>query len=420
MKILSVVQGYAPAVGGTEFLVQNIAESLVNDFGDEVTVFTTNCFNGEGFWNPSLPRMQTGWSEINGVKVLRFPVRSRVSQALRPAQKIAHILKLPYNDWLRTYFGGPIIAGLQKEIAKFPADVIAASSFPLLHMFDALAAGKASGKPVVINGGIHPQDKWGFGRANIIQAVRESDLYLAYTGYETQYLGQQGIPAEHIRVVGCGVHMDEFTHIDPLEAKRALGLPLDKPIIGFIGQIGLHKGVDTLIKAMPYVWEQFPEAHLLLAGSRAMYAQQLDSIIETWPEAYRQRLHLFYNFPETQKPTLFNAVDLFTYASGYESFGIAYLEAWASKKPVIGTWSGAIPWVVSAGQDGLLVHYHDHEELTEALLILLRNPDWAKQMGERGYEKTLRQYTWKQVAQRFRDSYSFALEQRAVQSRKGL
>lgn len=411
MKILYVVQGYTPAIGGTEFLVQNISEALVKDFGDEVTVFTTNCFNGEAFWNPKLPRMATGWSQINGVKVLRFPVRSRVSQALRPLQKMAHTLNLPYNDWLRTYFGGPIIPGLQKAIAQFPADVVAASSFPLLHMFDALAAGKVSGKPVIINGGIHPQDKWGFGRANIIKAILESDLYLAYTGYETQFLTQKGVQSDRIRIVGCGVHMDEFTRINQQEARQFLGLPQDKPIIGFIGQIGAHKGIDTLIKAMPAVWNHFPEAHLLIAGSRAMFAQQLDRIIENWPEAYRQRLHLRYNFPETEKPYLFNAVDIFTYPSGYESFGIAYLEAWASKKPVIGSWSGAIPWVVTAGRDGLLVNYKDYAQLTEAILVLLRYPDWAKTMGESGYAKTVRQFTWHQVAKRFRESYEIGIQQ---------
>jgi len=38
---------------------------------------------------------------------------------------------------------GPRIRGLRQEIAAFPSDVIAASSFPLMHMFDALAAAES-------------------------------------------------------------------------------------------------------------------------------------------------------------------------------------------------------------------------------------------------------------------------------------
>jgi len=71
MNILHVVQGYTPAIGGTEWLIQHISEELVHSFGDNVTVFTTNCYNGEGFWNPKLPRMSTGSEIINGVRVIR-------------------------------------------------------------------------------------------------------------------------------------------------------------------------------------------------------------------------------------------------------------------------------------------------------------------------------------------------------------
>lgn len=414
MKILHVTQGYTPAIGGTEFLFQKISETLVQDYGDDVTVFTTNCFNGEAFWNPRLPRMATGWSQINEVKVLRFPVRSRVSQALRPAQKIFNTLNLPYNDWLRTFFGGPIIPGLRNAIEKFPAEVVAASSFPLLHMFDTLAAGKASRKSVVFHGGIHPKDNWGFNRNNIYQAIQQCDCYLANTDYEVQFLKQKGIRHEHVRVVGCGVSPEEFSGITTQEARKFLGLPQNIPIIGFIGQIGTHKGIDTLVKAMPVVWENFSDAHLVIAGGRAMFAEHLDRILETWPETHRQKLHLHYNFSEAEKPYLFNAIDIFAYPSGYESFGIAYLEAWASKKPVIGTWSGAIPWVVSPGQDGLLVNFQDFEQLSQAILILLKYPDWAKSMGESGYKKTVRQYTWHQVAKRFREGYEFGIQKHMI------
>ena len=42
MKILHVTQGYSPAVGGVEWLIQQVSEELVRSFGDDVTVFTTH------------------------------------------------------------------------------------------------------------------------------------------------------------------------------------------------------------------------------------------------------------------------------------------------------------------------------------------------------------------------------------------
>ena len=93
MKILHVTQGYFPAIGGTEFLIQKISEELTRQFNDEVTVFTTNCYSGEAFYTPTLPRMQTGWEELNGVKIQRFPVRAWISQLIRNPQVLQVIQK---------------------------------------------------------------------------------------------------------------------------------------------------------------------------------------------------------------------------------------------------------------------------------------------------------------------------------------
>ena len=79
MKILHVVQGYYPAIGGTEWLIQRLSEELVRQFQDDVTVFTTDCLNGEGFFKPEAPRLKAGWEERRGVKIRRFPVQRRLA-----------------------------------------------------------------------------------------------------------------------------------------------------------------------------------------------------------------------------------------------------------------------------------------------------------------------------------------------------
>jgi hypothetical protein len=73
LRILHVVQGYAPAIGGTERVVQRLSEEILRQYGDEVTVFTTDAFSAEAFPRPSLPRMAPGWETRNGVHIRRFP-----------------------------------------------------------------------------------------------------------------------------------------------------------------------------------------------------------------------------------------------------------------------------------------------------------------------------------------------------------
>ncbi len=409
MKILHVTQGYAPAIGGTEALVQHLSEELVRDYRDQVTVFTTNCYNGEAFFKPNLPSLPIGWEEINGVRVRRFPVRRRVSQLSRWPQRIATRLGLPFNEYLRTLSGGPVISGLAKAIREFPADVIAASSFPLMHMYVALDAAIKSQRACVFYGGLHPQDRWGFGRPMIYEAIRKATAYVAYTDFEAQYVVEQGIPPERISVIGIGVDPKPFERISALEAKQRLGLE-GKPVVAFIGQLGGHKGVDTLVRAMPLVWQVVPEAHILIAGARTLFVDYLERVIRRWPASDQAKLVRCYNFSEEAKPELFAAADVIAYPSGYESFGITFLEAWASGKPVIGCHRGAVPWVVHAGRDGLLVKYQKEKELAEAIILLLKNPDWASTLGEAGRQKVLARYTWPEIARRFRQVYAEAIE----------
>lgn len=405
MHILHVVQGYQPAIGGTEFLMQNISEKLAARHGDQVTVFTTTAArNCEVFTNPFLRQLCPGWETINGIRVRRFRVFNLLGPALFYAVRIYRALKLPRDDRLRALFMGPIVPGLVRAIARFPADVVAASSFPLLHMHDVMAARRRSGVPAVLIGGLHPEEPWAFDQQLIYDAITEADAYIAYTTYERDYVIGRGIDGNKIHVIGVGVEPALFCGADGRQVRVRYGWG-DDPVVGFIGQQVGHKGVDTLIFAMPLVWQHFPEARLLIAGSRTRFSRVVRWRISQLPLEQQARVTVIDDFPETDKPHLFDACDVFAYPSGFESFGIAYLEAWMCAKPVIGCRAGAVPAVIDEGQDGLLVPYKDPAALAEAICTLLGRPELRREMGARGRAKTLQRYTWDAVSDRFREVY---------------
>jgi glycosyltransferase involved in cell wall biosynthesis len=398
------VQGYTPAVGGTERVVQRLSEELVRGHGDAVTVFTTDAYSAEAFPRPSLPRMPAGWETRNGVRVRRFPVWRLPGALLNVVQGAAFRWQLPGNEHLRTWYGGPIIPRLAGAIRSFPADVVAASSFPLLHMYDALRGAHRSGKPCVLIGGLHPDDRWGFDRARIHRAIAECERYVAYTAYEADRVVERGALRDRVDVIGLGVDAEAFLAIDPAEAKRRLGL-LGGRVIGFVGQLGVHKGVDTLLEAMPAIWQRCPDVRLVVAGAHTVFAAQVEARIAAYPPELRPRVRLLQDFTEAEKPSLFAALDVFALPSAFESFGISYLEAWAAGKPVIGCEIGAVACVIDRDRDGLLVPYADPQAFAAAALHLLENPELARSMGAAGRRKVLRDHAWPRVAARFRDTY---------------
>jgi glycosyltransferase involved in cell wall biosynthesis len=408
MKILHITQGYYPSLGGTEWLFQRISEELTVDYQDEVTVFTTNCYNVEGFFNPAVQCYPSGWQEINGVRVRRFPVWSKLSRALWKPQQLAYLYHLPGNQYLRAWAHGPIVPGLGKAIREYPADIIVSSSFPLLHMFTAIKAARASGRGCVYQGALHPEDDWSSNRPMIYRAIQKADRYISNTQYEADFIAARGADPMRIHVVGVGVTPEPFLVVDPIAAKKRYQVE-GGPVIGFIGQIAAQK-VSMLIDAMPAVWKRHPSAILLIAGSKTTYATEMERIIRRWPAEYRRRTKIIYNFAEEEKAWLYNACDVFVYPSAWESFGIAYLEAWAAGKPVIGCRRGAVPWVINSGEDGLLVDYGDIDNLAGAILLLVENREWADGLGKTGRIKTMKRYTWKTIARQFRSVYELAIE----------
>ena len=407
MKIAHFVQGYQPAIGGTEYLIQRVSEKLAQEYGDDVTVYTTNAYNCEAFNNRGTALMEPGQEVINKVKVHRYKVFNQLSWFLNVAQAASWRLHLPRNDLVRTLYSGPILPGLIAKLGDIEADVIAASSFPLMHMHYASIAAQKSGAALVLHGGLHPQDTWGFDRKIIYRLINEADAYIANTTYERDFLMGKGIDGKKIHVVGVGTDPEKFEQTNGSELRRRYKLG-NYPVITFVGQQGGHKGIDTLLKAMPLVWRQAPDTRVIIAGSRTNYSAVLDRIIAGFLPGQRERVIAIQDFREEEKAQIIAAGDIFVSPSGFESFGITYLEAWAAGRPVIGCRSGAVPSVVRDGVNGILVDYKDYRELAGAILELIFDMDLRHKLAENGRSLVLRNYTWEIVSRKFRSVYSRA------------
>ncbi len=81
-RLLHIVQRYAPYEGGSENYMRELSEQFAAD-GHAVTVLTTDAWDLEYFWNPAARRVDAPPDEIlNGVRVLRFPVRHYPASSL--------------------------------------------------------------------------------------------------------------------------------------------------------------------------------------------------------------------------------------------------------------------------------------------------------------------------------------------------
>ncbi len=409
MNILHVVQGYSPSIGGTQWLVQNLSEQLVSRHQDQVTVFTTVAYNMEDFLRPGRATLPAGVEEMNGVTVRRFPVWNRLSLLRTAAASASYRLRLPGNDWLRTIQQGPLIRSMTRAVAESGTDVVLAGAFPLMHVYYALAGARRGHIPLVLLGAIHVQDRWGYERPMIYRAIEQADGYIALTPFERDYLIARGIAADKVSVIGPGVDAEPFLRADGAAARTRYGWS-DDPLVALVAKQTPRKRIDLLLEAMRQVWPVQPSVRLLLAGARTPYSAQLEQMVERLPPEQRDRVTLFCDFPESLKPELLAACDLFVLPSTEESFGIAFLEAWACGKAVIGARVGAISTVIDEGRDGLLARPGDAGELAEAILALLSDPARRQVMGAVGQRRVAAEHSWPVVAGQVREVYQQVID----------
>ncbi|WP_420645720.1 glycosyltransferase family 4 protein [Candidatus Leptofilum sp.] len=409
MKILHVVHGYPPNMGGTQRLFQELSQRLVQTYGDEVTVFTTNAYSNAHFWQEDDRTMPAGTEQINGVTVRRFSVFNRASGARLNLARLLYKLRLPGHDWARTWHNGPIVPSLTQAVAHFEADVVTAAAFPLLHMQNARRGAQQSRKPLLYFGALHPEDVWGFDRQMIYQSIAQADGFLAATSFEKTFLAKKGIDPHKITILGAGVDVEELAKADGRSWRNAHQLT-DEPIIAFVGQQVAHKGIDTLLEAMPHIWQSVPATQLVIAGKPTGYSQTLHAMINQLPPAQQSQILVLDAPPDAEKNGLLAACDVLALPSRHESFGIVLAEAWACSKPVVGCRVGGVAALVDEEEDGLLIPVDDAEALAQALLRLLQNPSLREKMGAAGKQKVESRYTWAAVTAVYREACTAAIK----------
>jgi glycosyltransferase involved in cell wall biosynthesis len=198
---------------------------------------------------------------------------------------------------------------------------------------------------------------------------------------------QMGIHPSKITFVPMGINLNEWKNSNGERFRRKYDLK-GKKIILFAGTKGYNKGALHLLQAVEKIRQKVKELVFVSIGlSTREWKKKRNMLSEN------NLLDLGY-ISEEEKRDAFDACDLFAMPSRYDSFGIAYLEAWRCGKPVIGAEVGAIPEIVEEERDGLLVRFGDTEQLASKIIYLLDHPDLCKEFGENGRRKVIERFNW--------------------------
>ena len=89
----------------------------------------------------------------------------------------------------------------------------------------------------------------------------------------------------------------------------------------------------------------------------------------------------------------FQKADIFVFPTYNDAFPLVTLEAMEYSLPVISTFEGGIPEIVIDGETGFLVETQNAQILADRIGILLKDKKLRIEMGEKGHERFMNNYT---------------------------
>jgi glycosyltransferase involved in cell wall biosynthesis len=190
------------------------------------------------------------------------------------------------------------------------------------------------------------------------------------------------------------------------------------PLIGLVGRISPWKGQDVFIRAAARVREEFPGARFQIIGSPLFGEEDYEAEVRE----LSRTLHLdeameFTGFVSDVEGAMAR-LDILVHASTMpEPFGQVVMEAMALSLPVIATRGGGVVEIVEDGKTAFLVPMGDADAMAEAILVMLRDPARAREMGAAGRERVSKHFTIEQTAARVEAVYDQIQESRRRRAR---
>lgn len=187
--------------------------------------------------------------------------------------------------------------------------------------------------------------------------------------------------------------------------------PADAPVtILFLGEVGIRKGVPTLIEAAARPELAGLSWRMIIAGNGDLPAYEAD--------ARRLGIADRVTFPgwqdEASVARLLEEADVLVLPSEAENQPISILNAMSAALPVVASDVGAIPEMVEDGRSGLLVSPRDPVALATALAELIKNPSERERMGKRGEEIFHARFRLDETLRRFHDLYQSVVNEPAT------
>ena len=366
MKILIVLYYYHPYVSGLSLLAKMQAEGLAAR-DHEVTILTMQHQSD-----------LAGSEDLNGVHIIRAKVLARASKGVVSWDFLKKIVALAkthdiVNPHLPMAHFGLVLpfVDTKKLIPQYHCD---------LNLGDG-----------VVSRLLQWISYWSMGRTlgRSSQIIATTKDYFANCHY-ARY-------ASRVCEIYPPINQNRFGRRDPGELKARLGIDGNPYLIGFVGRIVAEKGLEYLLRAIPFLEKRISDFLILIAGDYTKVAggsvkEQIDALIEGFPGRVKFVGHLKFD----DLVAFYNLIDVLILPSvdPLEAFGMVQVEAMLCGTPVIATNMPGVREVVRKTGFGRLIKKRDPQDIADKVVDLYDNPIAISQdrLADFDYELSIDKY----------------------------
>lgn len=277
-----------------------------------------------------------------------------------------------------------------------------------------LAAAVAGPRPLFITGHgsyVHLPEirRWPLNRVYAMSFRRST---LICVSQYTADVASKVTPGIRTVVINNGVDAGRYAELPPLTNRPA------GPIILSAGGVKARKGTLELVHAFARVRQKLPDAQCVVLGSDKAepdYTRQVHEAAQMLELGDSLQIKGFVSDEEVL--AWYGAADVFVMPSNkdgwkFEGFGLVYLEAGAAELPVIGKSQSGAQDAIADGETGFLIDAErTDEELPQAILRILKNPDMKHRMGKAGRQRALAM-SWDRCAEQTVTAYEASLRKK--------
>ncbi len=204
------------------------------------------------------------------------------------------------------------------------------------------------------------------------------------------------IPRSKIKVIPNSIRPENFL-IKKEEIKKVsqlrkkLGIEKNDRVILFIGRIFKIKRTDLLIEIFARVKKKIKNSKLLIVGPsepkekkkliRKIKELKLENDVILVGPVARDRIKYFYKLG-----------DIFCLTSSYEVFGVAIIEAMASKVPVVVFNTGCVEEIIRNGYNGFLIEFPDIEKFSNTIIEVLKDNEIKRKIIKNGIKTVQKRF----------------------------